>query len=1416
MTCDSMSTDNSELLVSGDTRDKDTPEQQFNEDEDEDDVSITSTNAGDNDDDKEWDVDDILAERRNPDYPDAMQYLIKWEGFELKDCTWEPLENLGDGLLAKWEENKAEIEAKTREPFDMTLFEAACAERAERHMRRNAKRQRLGMPLTLPFPPGYTGDAFGISPVNQDLSDSEGEARRKDRRDSASSSSSKSRPRSRTSTPPSATTAAATASRARKPAKQTTFKGIPAYEPPERSKTPPYAKGLPGRPSYPPSAKTSAKVSTSGARGSLPSKGGSITGYQGTAGRSSVFKPPSARISTQSASTSTTTSSAAAVAGSSTLPSAAGKNLKGKLLKATRTRQTAATLGTNVFAGGKQSKKRQTLGDVMVDPSKAPRAFSSLRIMNIAKKRGIEKGDNTAGSLNSIPSKFIIGNEDANTLSNKRSLASPASIAPIQTSHETASVSVMSPVTAQESPAVLMKSALQKGSTEATALKRKKSVRFTGEDNDEPTSANDASTNTLDTTTSPGSTDADKRAPQPSRKLSFENYQERGQAQTIEKLVKFGHAEPVMTNFTGITRHPASWLSALKAQEVLHLASTCSSFHFISQRQLLVSERLAAGAVQAALPEHTAALENVTRSLEQSSIGLQLVAPEYSILVYSARCEGWGQLNIANKINPETPLRYLIFSSPLSPQTYPSEFCRDPEAFKQLIHPNGPNNSKLIDILTGLDFKQLTPQDPNLQSKQAYMLLIPLRARQVLGTVMTWLRLHQPDRPIFTVEQSNSWFLFHEAVQTGAGGTVISHADFTLWKLEKIPGLWRMLEDQKFTFWHLDTGEHTQPQFPSDSRAESIPGTLRLTRLFPYGRAFFITPSFAISQPTKLCAFLKWFKRYAPNPGHTIVVCHGFLQFLRDITEEKRKEHNTLTSLNPNNSDVNIFFERSGRRKQDINDHFRAWELLQEMMEKFGDEETTEGIRKIHYLNEYIDPSDEQSLVNAFCWWTQLRLDRFRRFYVLGSDPETIHRAYRYIDIPRYFDTEGSDPDIAGILLQRQLFAVKLQHEADKHGTHVNIAWGTGGKVDKLSRVVGEWRKSICEAPFLFPGTIFRTGDAREIEQWLDNHRKRYDYNWAKVHLRVVSWYDRSMAAQFGDGDRKGRQFDTFSDWFMAAPPFSPRHNTWCGLFYTITDTWDEYMPQWKYDKHPWIAVLRPKNIAHFVKVGTYNSMELFIWDLAATERAKSGHALLDMQCKLIDYIHKVVPGHYDERTLSDVWYSSTTNVPFTPGDNPLDTTVRQIAEIFHHIKIELPGQPRERWTAIDSRLWTKGMSPITLMGRPVEKASSLALERIPQIAADELKPERMIWHPVHRSIGTGPTRCLNDLYEACLKARRQDPTCESIRYQYRPTSDWWADQVEEGRDYGYVHVDAASKIVDKLRNDETQSVKRQGSTDFI
>jgi hypothetical protein len=714
---------------------------QQRDDEDEDNLSITSTNPEDGDTEKEWFVDDVLAERPHPDDPTAAQYLIKWEGFELQDCTWEPVENLGDGLLSQWEENKKEVDAGTRQPFDLGAYDAALAARMSRHVRRNAKRQRLGLSLTPPFPPEYTDGALVASPANYESSESDDEAQEVNEVDPAippSATKSKATTTSKILIPAEATAQPTVQS----VVKQRTFAGIPSQAPP---KAPSISKiSEKGRGQHPSSSvvNPSSKTPTTGSSastitGSIRNTSvGSTTGYQGTARRSSIFRPTTTKTSTPSTSHSNNRPLATTI-GSSAPSSASTNPSTGKRLTATRTRQLPVSSAPNVFAGGKQRKKRANLGDVMSDPTKAPKAFSNMRILNIAKKRGIEKGD-AVGALSSIPSKFILGNDQTNTESKRPSLISPAITGSSHINQE-ASVASSVPVTAVHRPQTTNEFAEKEFTEEVPTLRRKKSVRFTVEEGNG--AIDDLFDEPLDTNPSLEGPDAMNGVLAPSRTVPLAAYHERGQTQTIQKLAKFGHAEAININFSGIIRNAAPWLTAFKARRVLDLTCTCSSFHFQSQKNQLVLERVSAGVIEPVSEEHTVALTNIATSLQRVSIGLHLVERDFAILIYPGNCSDWEWIDSdVKELKPEALLRHVIYRSAITPRAYPSEFYKDPNAFSSLVARNGSNDPEEIGKLTKLDFNKLGPQDVTLKDKQVYMLLIPLKAQQLLRAVMVWLR----------------------------------------------------------------------------------------------------------------------------------------------------------------------------------------------------------------------------------------------------------------------------------------------------------------------------------------------------------------------------------------------------------------------------------------------------------------------------------------------------------------------------------------------------------------------------------------------------------------------------------------------------------------------------------------------------
>ncbi|KAI1343783.1 hypothetical protein F5Y15DRAFT_178307 [Xylariaceae sp. FL0016] len=1353
-----------------------------NADTDEDNISITSTNADVNNagSDNDWFVDDILAERLNPDNPSETQYLIKWENFPLEESTWEPIENLGDGLLPQWEECKREVAAGRREAFDVRHYDAACQAKRTRHVRRNAKRKRMGLQLTVPLPPASEDESSESAEEDFVVPDDDPSgctqvAKRRATATTASSSSAypaQTQPQidKETKNPPEAF-------RTTQPKQQPNGLDTSADTAPKPSVT---TKPKPPRPD-PPSKRSNEK--------GRPTGGGTITGYQGTA------RKPNTTVDKNEPKALPPAVPKAPAAASLPPPrpvqtaprrSLLAGNSGAKRLTATRTPQQP-----------KERKERANLGDVMADPTKGPKQFSSMRKMNLARKRAIEKEEMAVGSFSSIPAHFLLTPSGSSTTPKS---GHNTSIDSGKESREGAALTAKLP--APPNPPVPSPVAEQP----LGSKKAKKSVCFTAVEDGEPSTSGIGSFGDTDVvydepmdidSLSPDTDPTQAIPAAPPRKLSLAGYQARGNSQVVSKSAILGGDGTPETRilFNSVPRYSDAWLTAFLDHECLRLDTTCTLENLQAQMTLqppLIAKKVSIGTLEAAFQDQKARLLNVAAWLRQMSSCLHLVTELYSILVYPNNHDIWQFLgNDADSAKPEAPLKYIIYKSNVDSTLWPPGSLHDTEP--EMVDLEQASSIKLlIKDLADLDFDSTLPQDLTRKNSQVYMLLFPAREDQISSIVKAWLRSCQPDCRIFCLEHEKSWLKFHELVKRAGSlsGTIIIHKDVSP-HLSKIRKVWPLLENPLHTFWELTTGEHDPPRYPSDIEAFFKPGTLQMTRLFPTGRVFLITPSFVLSNPARLCDFLSWFRDFAGNPHHLIVACHNFPLYLKEILVEKEREREAWLELNPTDKHIESHLVERARSYQDLEDHWQAIELLNEIMERNGDEETSEDIRKVYWLGEsgeLIDPNDEQSLVNLFSTFTMQKMDQYRRFYVLGSSSKNTLAAYRYIPIPRYSQDTVSDPDEA---------AVRDSAE------YVIQSRGSSGhrQVPRNDPTALEQQPLVCKSSST---RLMRSDRAEDIKAWLKDYISGIGSNWATIHVNPVSWKDIPMADRFGD---QRCTFDTFKNWFYALPPITSKRNTYYGLFYTISDPWNTEQLQNTYYCHPWIAVIRPVN-PHMLKRRAFpeiRGLELFIWDIDLrnkdTHNPNSG-GLLDMQRQLVEWLLVEVPLKFPGSFLQNVWKSDKSGIEDLSGEYPLDATCRRIEEMMgdgYRLIPTHPGQLHGRgWVHVDPRDLISDKTKFPRV-KPKIKAA-----KIPQNPSDANKPERLICHapqrPSHSALPEDETKCFNGLYEAALRARLDDPDCANMKYQYRPTLEWYADYYEEHRDHGYICVDTGERVVARLR----------------
>jgi chromo domain-containing protein 1 len=128
-----------------------------------DDISITSTPGSVQKD--EYEVEAVIGERA---FRGNLMYLVKWAGYPLERCTWEPPNSFcNPQTLADWEAKMEAIAQKKEKPFDVDALlksiDAIEGAKALRRQRRKAKRIRLEIPVSPSVSSGDTEASWSLN-----------------------------------------------------------------------------------------------------------------------------------------------------------------------------------------------------------------------------------------------------------------------------------------------------------------------------------------------------------------------------------------------------------------------------------------------------------------------------------------------------------------------------------------------------------------------------------------------------------------------------------------------------------------------------------------------------------------------------------------------------------------------------------------------------------------------------------------------------------------------------------------------------------------------------------------------------------------------------------------------------------------------------------------------------------------------------------------------------------------------------------------------------------------------------------------------------------------------------------------------------------------------------------------------------
>ncbi|KAK5660802.1 hypothetical protein OQA88_12170 [Cercophora sp. LCS_1] len=1379
---------------------------------DDDAISLTSTVDGP--DDAEYEVKSILAESKGVD--GDTYYLMLWEGFPIEDCTWEPEDNLGSALIEMWEETKQKHATGEETPFDVEIYNKAMQKKQkakeERHRQRNAKRQRLGLPLTPPLLRSSRTDKHIVSDDEEDEAEEVGLGDNVS--DSAPAEPSK-RQRLTEALPKLTTSPTKASSKASSP-----------VEPKGKSKTQSssaVSKAQPSRPVKLSSAEAPQQgrsSSTSKSQGERPSS----TGYQGTARKASggISKP-------------------------SVAPRGPGRPAVEAKLKAKKT--------GNIFSGGTTRKKRNNLESKMSDKTVEPKLFRNLSMTRKAELKGRNKED-----IAPDPDKLVLFDLTKEKPSKKSAKSSTDDVSPISPGSQPFSPGVQHIASATTAlkigpdvppkrnsksvtePKPVLKSWSSYGdpSAQPSSSTQPKRVRFlsplNGEESQfveepEPMDIDDSAKvdaqrsrphspppmSSDDMTDDLPSSELTKRV---IKKMSLSDYSRIKSAQSSQKEFVLGSRPAIAVVFHGLPGESnAPWLMDFLTESKVEFHRTCIANN-TGKMETLISSRLASGTVDAAIGESR--LEKVAGFLRDSLAGLFCPRPSYNILVYPAKCDEW---NVgAFRQEPTAPsdgiLRYLIFASTedctavLPPLPTPS-----PRAGSI---PDGamPKRQLIMDRIMGLDFARLLPsKKPLLNKKQAadsppsppppnaFYIAFPEDRMSVGSSVCSWLRACDPECLIFVHDFRGSWQVFMEKTRS-ANAVVIVHESLVN-SLRRIPFLSTRLVSRMDRYWCFAEPirpRHVYPSMPVDDE-ELAPGDIHLTELFPDRTVILLTPSFLALESKRTLEILNWFHASIEHRGfrYKLATTHNVYEYLLHIAGQKSKARDDL-KRHQSETDANLH----GLSETDVKDAYKAANVVSEIQNKQpnmadpygGDEESS----CLICAPPCIDPNDEQSLVNWFGWWSMTRADQFRKFFVVGSTEYIGYppgRRELTITIPRYSKATINNPDVVleGVQQNTDESTPSRQGSLELSGPR-NLAGDR--PTQKLPQ--GLWA--------LESGTE-RIWDARSIE--LEISRVKNDRSpHCTVYKFPVAWADMAMADHYDDFRQTFKRVD---EWFgftcefnkhpqppRNGPPKPTRYNTFLGFFYTPMDVdeWDPSNPPRGnlQRRHPWVAIYRVWR-PHLPKARAAGGCELILWDPSTNEKypgygSVKESDLIYMQRRVIRHVVENTGTVNPGSTIKAVWIGCGSHRD-DKSDSPFERAIKQLVWTAKSPEAALPATDFE----LESAGYRRVVAPTDSRPGGTGSDVDVAMDTGDSDEGSESEDDsvRIIFHPP-RATRLSPgakTICTNRLYEEARLARA-GRNAATMKYTFVPTTEWYKDQEVEGRDFKHITVDHWPAIFSPLR----------------
>ncbi|UPK93990.1 hypothetical protein LCI18_004925 [Fusarium solani-melongenae] len=928
-------------------------------------ASITSTVETEIDSEEEWTVSSVLAEHEDGG---KLYYLIRWEGYELFDASWEPEENLSASLLTHWQETKQQNDHERKSNRNIGAWRKASIERFRsklaRHEERNRKRRERGLEPTV-YPTTFEEhiEALNLWPIGEDPDDSS----------TPSSPEQKVDIKTDDQPPPSPPELGQTVTSAqpdKDDADDSPRRGRRKRTAPAREKSPEQVE-----PVSPPATKKDTPRRASG------------DGLRRPDGLRRKVARPSSGLTSKF--------------GRPNPPRRTSSETNGKEVVVRKAQASDAFTG-NVFSGGKVRKQRTTLADAVEDPTRQPKMLKH-RFTRILEKRSRDKDGVVAPPKPAVL--FSLNPREKHPVDDSNlDVAEAEEANSVARNDDSAQREGDSPASDREpTKPKKKKKSISWGQVEETTITPVEDLMDIEEEDQSLFLPHPPSTSRVTKIEEPEISLPPSPPPRRVRWTEESSVTSNNPHQalyTITKDVQFGPGTSALISvkFKGPQPKPGqTWSSVLENEPKLAFTHSCMLEDFRDCIASISTVEPVSGVVSA--NDDPSSLTSICSWLRVRSMALLFQHPDLCILLHAPEDS---QTIPSNHTAPE--LKYLLFRSTpqwltsLAPISIPGEITSSNDVLPRI-------GATVMHRLFDFHYERLLPENAlNKPTKHHFFLAFPPQAELEAMFLGRWLRSCNPDCRIFTSVFPGHWLTFLKMEH----GVVIIPEE-AIWSVRLFPNLHFLLHSSptNFQFWLFSKSTHPSAMFPSGDNATEI-GDISLQSICPNRKAIMVTPSFMVSQPQQVWNFFKWFWKAwnRDNDAVRLVVCDGFDSWIRDLASEKAAKLNKL-SRNLKQIPVNS--------KEGVDALNKTWSMVLALIDGGGDEHLP-----FIFAPKCVDGNDEQSLVNWFGWWSIMNMDRFRKFSVLGSSEPDGQRMSRYITRRKYLASTFANPDDVYSLLDRK------------------------------------------------------------------------------------------------------------------------------------------------------------------------------------------------------------------------------------------------------------------------------------------------------------------------------------------------------------------------------------------------------------